>query len=179
MTLEWFVYLLLNPKGVSYTGIAKDVAARLAKHNRGVGAKFTRGRGPWQLIHQEGPMTRGQALRRELALKRDPIRKTSLKQAASSEEIQTLFSAPHLRIERIISTGQSSPPGFWYDQEWAEWVMLLQGAARLLIAGEAAPRSLGAGDRLLLAAHQRHRVEWTDPDQITIWLAVHFAGPTP
>lgn len=69
--MEWFVYLLLNAEGITYTGIAKDVAARLAKHNAGIGAKFTRGRGPWRMIHSEGPMAHGDALRRELAIKAD------------------------------------------------------------------------------------------------------------
>jgi putative endonuclease len=75
----WFVYVLLNDAGVAYTGVAKDVAARLLKHNAGSGAKFTRGRGPWRAVHVEGPMERGDALRREIAIKRDAPFKASLK----------------------------------------------------------------------------------------------------
>ncbi len=75
----WFVYVLLNKAGIAYTGIAKDVEARLIQHNTGTGAKFTRGRGPWRTIHIEGPMERGDALRREIAIKRDAAFKTSLK----------------------------------------------------------------------------------------------------
>lgn len=75
----WFVYVLLNTARIAYTGIAKDVEARLAQHNAGAGAKFTRGRGPWRMIHVEGPMERGDALRREIAIKRDPAFKASLK----------------------------------------------------------------------------------------------------
>jgi cupin 2 domain-containing protein len=89
------------------------------------------------------------------------------------EQITELVRAPGLRIERIVSTGQASPPGFWYDQDWAEWVIVLAGSAGLLIEGEPAPRVLGPGDYLHLPAHKRHRVEWTDADQPTVWLAVH------
>ena len=77
--MDWYVYVLLNGAGIAYTGIAKDVAARLLQHNAGSGAKFTRGRGPWRSIHIEGPMTRGDALRREIAIKRDAALKAALK----------------------------------------------------------------------------------------------------
>jgi cupin 2 domain-containing protein len=90
------------------------------------------------------------------------------------ELIEALVSAPGLRIERIVSAGQASPPGFWYDQDWAEWVLVLAGSAGLEFEGEAAPRRLRPGDCVLIAAHARHRVAWTDPDQPTVWLAVHF-----
>lgn len=93
--------------------------------------------------------------------------------AAAAEEIATLLAAPGFRIERIVSTGQASPPGFWYDQDYAEWVVLLRGSAALLFEGEAAPRVLGPGDYLHIPAHRRHRVEWTAPHEATVWLAVH------
>ena len=92
------------------------------------------------------------------------------------EEVATLLAAPGLRIERIVSTGQASPPGFWYDQDWDEWVVVLSGAAGLLLEGEPAPRTLRPGDHLHLPAHCRHRVEWTDAARPTVWLAVHFGG---
>ena len=76
---DWYVYVLLNTAGIAYTGVAKDVTARLAQHNTGKGAKFTRGRGPWRKIHVEGPMERGDALRRELAIKADAEFKSGLK----------------------------------------------------------------------------------------------------
>ena len=85
-----------------------------------------------------------------------------------------LAERPGVRIERIVSTGQASPPGFWYDQDWGEWVVLLSGAARLRFADEDEPRHLGPGDWVDIPAHCRHRVEWTDPDQPTVWLAVHY-----
>lgn len=94
--------------------------------------------------------------------------------AGGAERFDTLLAKPGVRIERIVSTGQTSPPDFWYDQDTAEWVVLLKGAARLRFADEDAARCLQAGDWLHIAPHRRHRVDWTDPDQVTVWLAVHF-----
>ncbi len=93
--------------------------------------------------------------------------------ALADEQITDLFAPPGVRIERIVSTGQASPPGFWYDQPQDEWVCVLAGSAGLLIEGEAQPRELRAGDWLELPAHVRHRVAWTDAAQPTVWLAVH------
>lgn len=94
---------------------------------------------------------------------------------AVPEEIVTrLLQARQVRIDRIVSTGQASPPGFWYDQDEGEWVVVLSGAARLSIAGESEPRRLEPGDFVDLPAHTRHRVEWTDPDVPTVWLAVFY-----
>ncbi len=99
---------------------------------------------------------------------------SAIDRQAAEEDITTLLARPNLRIERIVSTGQVSAPGFWYDQDDDEWVMLVAGAARIEIAGER-EYALSAGDHLLLPAHCRHRVSWTDPGAPTIWLAVHFA----
>ena len=95
-----------------------------------------------------------------------------LPNASASEITETLLAAPGLRIERIVSLGQASPTGFWYDQAEAEWVLLLAGAARLRFADEPHDRLLAAGDCLHIAPHRRHRVEWTDPATPTAWLAV-------
>ena len=92
----------------------------------------------------------------------------------SEEEIMVLAESPGAKIERIVSTGQASPPGFWYDQDWTEWVFLISGSAGLLIEGESAPRSLRPGLYVQIPPHVRHRVAWTDADQPTVWLAVHF-----
>jgi cupin 2 domain-containing protein len=94
-------------------------------------------------------------------------------QRLADEEITTLLSTPALRIERIVSHGQASPPDFWYDQPQAEWVIVLAGRAELAFEGEAATRRMERGDWLHIPAHRRHRVAWTDPAQATIWLAVH------
>lgn len=89
------------------------------------------------------------------------------------ELFTTLAQADGVRIERIVSTGQASPQGFWYDQEWAEFVLLVAGSAGLEMEG-AAVRTLGPGDWAVIPAHARHRVAWTDPDRPTVWLAVHY-----
>jgi len=89
------------------------------------------------------------------------------------ERFDELLRAPSVRIERIVSHGQASPPGFWYDQERAEWVVVLSGSAVLALEGEAAPRKLNRGDYLHIPAHCRHRVEATDAHEPTVWLAVH------
>lgn len=91
----------------------------------------------------------------------------------SDELFTTLLSTPNVRIERIVSHGHASPPDFWYDQPEAEWVLVLSGAAGLALEGEAAPRTLRRGDHLNIPAHVRHRVEWTDPAEPTVWLAMH------
>jgi cupin 2 domain-containing protein len=91
-----------------------------------------------------------------------------------AEQTTALAAHEKLRIERIVSTGQASPPGFWYDQAWTEWVLLVSGSAGLLFEGEAEPRVLNAGDYLLIPAHRRHRVAWTNVEHPTVWLAVHF-----
>jgi cupin 2 domain-containing protein len=88
---------------------------------------------------------------------------------------EVLLDRDSVRIERIVSRGHSSQPGFWYDQTDNEWVVLLSGRARLLFEGEPDPISLGPGDYLDIPAHTRHRVEWTDPDQDTVWLAVFYS----
>jgi|GEM_PF-836755 putative endonuclease len=75
----YYLYVVMNGAGLLYTGIALDVDARLEHHNGGTGAKFTRGRGPWAVVHEEGPMDHGDALRREMAVKRDRSLKASLK----------------------------------------------------------------------------------------------------
>ena len=97
----------------------------------------------------------------------------SLPARLDAEQIIALVANENLRIERIVSTGQASPPGFWYDQPWAEWVLVLAGSAGLLFEDEAEPRVLRAGDYLLIPAHRRHRVAWTDTEP-TVWLAVHY-----
>lgn len=95
-----------------------------------------------------------------------------LPSGAQQEQLVELLSQPGLRIERIVSTGQASPPGFWYDQPQAEWVVLLQGEARLAFADEPAPRLLKPGDFVDIAPHRRHRVESTAA--LTLWLAVYY-----
>jgi cupin 2 domain-containing protein len=98
---------------------------------------------------------------------------TDVPRKSSGEQILELLAAPNIRIERIVSTGQASPPDFWYDQDWAEWIVLLAGSAGLLFEGETAPLLLEPGSYVHIGAHNRHRVAWTDPTLPTIWLAIH------
>src|SRR5687768_16319379 len=91
----------------------------------------------------------------------------------SSELVETLLDAANVRVERIVSYGQSSADGFWYDQPWNEWVTVLQGAARLQLEnGEAVEMKIG--DVINIPAHRKHRIEWTTPNEPTIWLAIHY-----
>ncbi len=90
------------------------------------------------------------------------------------EWFQILVAGDHIKIERIVSKGHCSAPGFWYDQEWDEWVVLLKGSAGLVFENQKAPIELLPGDHLLIPAHTKHRVAWTAKDQETVWLAVHY-----
>jgi len=90
------------------------------------------------------------------------------------ELAEPVLATASLRIERIVSLGHASPPGFWYDQETHEWVLLLQGAARLSFEGQDQAVEMKPGDFRNIPAHQRHRVEWTDPGIPTVWLAIHY-----
>jgi cupin 2 domain-containing protein len=96
--------------------------------------------------------------------------------AGEAEAVDILLTRPAVRIERIVSLGQVSPPGSWYDQDEGEWVLLLTGSARLRFAGESDARTLVPGDWLDIAPHRRHRVDWTDPEMPTVWLAVFYRG---
>lgn len=92
-------------------------------------------------------------------------------EAEPAERFDDLLTRPGLRIERIVSTGQSTPPGAWLDQAWDEWVLLVSGRAGLTLEGEAL-LTLAPGDHLLIPARRRHRVDFTDIP--TVWLAVHM-----
>ena len=97
-----------------------------------------------------------------------------LKTATTDEVLETLLKTSHLRLERIVSTGQATPAGEWYDQNQDEWVILLSGKAGLLFEHETELRVLHPGDYVQIPAHLRHRVEWTDSSQPTVWLALHY-----
>ena len=91
----------------------------------------------------------------------------------AEEEILPLAKGSGTRIERIVSCGHASAPGFWYDQDGPEWVALLQGEAMLEFADGQSVR-LRPGDHLTIAAHVRHRVAWTSADPPVVWVAVHY-----
>lgn len=95
----------------------------------------------------------------------------------AAEIFEPILTRPGVRMERIVSFGQATPPGEWYDQGDDEWVMLLSGSAGVLIEGEPSVRSLRPGDYLMLPARCRHRVEWTEQNRDTVWLAIHLDPP--
>ncbi len=90
------------------------------------------------------------------------------------EDVTTLLETSGARLVRIVSAGQATPEGVWYDQDDNEWVVVLRGSAGLRIEGEDDVRVLSAGDYVDIPAHIRHRVEWTDADEPTVWLALHY-----
>jgi cupin 2 domain-containing protein len=94
-----------------------------------------------------------------------------------AELIQEIATGERVRIERILSKGHCSAKGFWYDQNWVEWVLLLQGAAGLEMADRPAIIELKPGDHLLIPSGVKHRVAWTARNETTIWLAVHINRP--
>lgn len=100
----------------------------------------------------------------------------NLPKATKDEVFEEIIANKNLKVERIITNGQVTPKGEWYDQTTNEWVLVLQGAAQLLIQEGETLRivDMKAGDHVLLPAHCKHRVEWTDKQQTTIWLAIHF-----
>lgn len=91
-----------------------------------------------------------------------------------AEITETLAQGDDVRIERIISRGQHSEPGFWYEQEQNEWVLLLKGEAELRFEENDLSVRLTQGSYVDIPAHARHRVEWTEPDGETLWLAVFY-----
>lgn len=95
---------------------------------------------------------------------------------AREEFVETLAAGQGVRIERIVSHGHTTPFDHWYDQEWDEFVLLVRGAARLLFADDGSTVAMASGDSLVIAAHRRHQVVWTSPDEPTYWLAVHYTS---
>ncbi len=96
-----------------------------------------------------------------------------LPRSAAAERFDDLLARDGVRIERIVSFGQTTPQDAPYDQPHDEWVLLLAGAARLWVDGEG-EQDLRPGDYLLIPARRRHRVTWTATDAPTVWLTVHF-----
>ncbi len=97
----------------------------------------------------------------------------SIPKDPDAEIFNDIISTPGTRIERIISKGHTSPEIGWYDQEENEWVMVLEGAGTLTFE-DGSVAHLSKGDHINIPAHCRHRVSWTDLDQITIWLVVFY-----
>ncbi|MFN9718446.1 MAG: DUF1653 domain-containing protein [Planctomycetota bacterium] len=100
-----------------------------------------------------------------------------LPQHLPKELVRILIESAHVRIERIVSHGHASAAEFWYDQPQHEWVMVLRGAARLQFEDRMVDMTVG--DMMNIPAHQKHRVDWTTPDEPTVWLAVMYHAGDP
>ena len=99
---------------------------------------------------------------------------SSLPTEFKDEIFEELANAGHVRIERIISKGHSSPVQGWYDQAENEWVIVLEGAGTILFEN-GIEVNLNKGDYVNIPSHARHKVTWTDPDTPTVWLAIFYA----
>jgi len=100
---------------------------------------------------------------------------TDVPSSLPSEMVDILAQGKSVRVERIASTGQCSPADFWYDQNEHEWVLVVKGSARLGF-DDGHTVEMFPGDHLLIPAHCRHRVQWTTPDEPTVWIAVFYDG---
>lgn len=97
-----------------------------------------------------------------------------LPDSVKDEIFQVIAESENVRIERILSKGQNTPAGKWYNQELNEFVILFKGRANLMFEGDYKSCELRPGDYINIPAHTRHRVEWTYEDTISVWLAVHY-----
>ncbi len=98
---------------------------------------------------------------------------SAIQKEIPDEIVETIIQSETVRIERIISKGHTSPENFWYNQDENEWVIVLEGKGIIKLEDETII-TLQKGDYLNIPAYQKHRVEWTDPNQLTIWLAVFY-----
>lgn len=92
----------------------------------------------------------------------------------NAEVFEDIINHKSVRIERILSQGQTSPEEGWYDQEEHEWVMVMQGAGMIKFE-DGSFAKLQSGDHLNIPARTKHKVSWTDPTQVTVWLAVFYS----
>ena len=99
---------------------------------------------------------------------------SGIKNQSPEEIFETIIKTNQFKIERIISSGQSTDKEKWYDQDIDEWVILLKGSAGLLFESNNEEIIMKPGDYVNIPAHQKHRVEWTDANEETIWMAVHY-----
>ncbi len=98
---------------------------------------------------------------------------TGLPKSLENEEFTCLEEGDSVKIERIVSQGHTSPQTGWYDQDQNEWVMIMEGKAVISFIDESAIY-LQKGDYICIPAHKKHRVDWTDPNTKTVWLAIHY-----
>ncbi len=99
---------------------------------------------------------------------------TNSEEPQPEEQFESIIEKQSICIERIVSSGHSSPPGFWYDQDRDEFVVLISGSATLRFETPETITPLTIGDYVFIPAHTRHRVDSTSHEINTVWLAIHF-----
>lgn len=99
---------------------------------------------------------------------------SDIPQGLSEEFIETLSESKNVKVKRIVSHGQKSKPDTWYDQDKNEFVLLIQGQAKLEFKEKDKITHLKPGDYLIIPAHKKHRVDWTPLNEDTVWLTVHY-----
>ncbi len=99
---------------------------------------------------------------------------SDIQKYAPDEILETILQTNKFKIERIISRGHATADGEWYNQDKNEWVMVLKGSAGLLFEGDDKTVIMKTGDYINIPAHRKHRVEWTEPEEETIWLTIHY-----
>ena len=99
---------------------------------------------------------------------------SDIQKHAPDEILENILQTDQFKIERITSRGHSTADGEWYDQDKNEWVMVLKGSAELLFEGDDKAVIMKTGDYINIPAHRKHRVEWTESNEETIWLAIHY-----
>ncbi len=99
---------------------------------------------------------------------------SDIQKQAPDEVLETVLQTGQFKIERIISHGHATTEGEWYDQDRNEWVLVLKGNAGLQFEGNDKTVIMKTGDYLNIPPHKKHRVEWTDPEEETVWLTIHY-----
>jgi cupin 2 domain-containing protein len=99
---------------------------------------------------------------------------SDIQKHAPDEILETILQTDKFKIERILSRGHATAEGDWYDQDKNEWVMVLKGSAGLLFEGDDKAVIMKTGDYINIPAHRKHLVEWTEPEEETIWLTIHY-----
>jgi len=89
------------------------------------------------------------------------------------EVFDVILQHENIKIERIISSGHTSPSSGWYNQDKHEWVLILQGSATIGFE-DGSSIQMQEGDYLNITAHRKHRVTKTSKNPDTIWLAIHY-----
>lgn len=91
---------------------------------------------------------------------------------SKSEFFETLIDSKNIKIERIVSKGNSDSPDFWYNQQQDEWVILIQGTAKIAFENEETI-SIVAGEHLFIPKFKKHKIVETSTQPECIWIGVH------